>query len=60
MLFHVHNDILDNGREILSMKEVLQYLLNSSKLLISNTDLGTMVQMSQYEWQALADEVKVS
>ncbi|GLV45263.1 drosha [Carabus blaptoides fortunei] len=51
-------DLPDNGREILSMKEVLQYLLNSSKLLISNTDLGTMVQMSQYEWQALADEVK--
>lgn len=51
-------DLPDNGREILSMKGVLQYLLDSSQLLIDETQLASMMQMSQYEWQAFADEVK--
>lgn len=51
-------DLPDNGREILSMKEVLQYLLDSSSLLMTKYDLKYMIQMSQYEWQSFADEVK--
>ena len=52
-------DIPDNGREILSMKEVLQYLLDSSLPLIKESQLEDMVKMSQYEWQSYADEIKV-
>lgn len=52
-------ELPDNGKEILSMKEVLQYLLNSSIPLIEDENLEEMVNMSQYEWQAYADEIKV-
>lgn len=52
-------DLPDNGKEILSMKEVLQYLLTSSVLLINHNQLEDMVKMSQYEWQSYADEIKV-
>lgn len=53
-------ELPENGKEILSMKEVLQYLLNSSNLLIEEQDLEGMIKMSQYEWQGYADEIKVS
>lgn len=53
-------ELPDNGKEILSMKEVLQYLLNSSVPLIESSQLEEMVNMSQYEWQTYADEIKVS
>lgn len=53
-------EIPDNGKEILSMKEVLQYFLNSATPLIDKSQLEDMVKMSQYEWQSYADEIKVS
>lgn len=49
----------DNGKEILAMKEVLQYLLESSFPLIEKEYLGDMIKMSQYDWQSYADEIKV-
>lgn len=52
-------ELPDNGKEILSMKEVLQYLLDSSGPLIEKSQLEDMVKMSQYEWQSYADEIKV-
>lgn len=52
-------DLPDNGKEILSMREVLMYLLKSSVPLIERTELKDMVNMSQYDWQAYADEIKV-
>lgn len=52
-------ELPDNGKEILSMKEVLKYLLDSSVPLIEDGNLEEMVNMSQYEWQAYADEIKV-
>ncbi|KAF5298625.1 hypothetical protein FQR65_LT09721 [Abscondita terminalis] len=48
----------DNGKEILSMNEVLQYFLNNSIPLMDETQLEDMVKMSQYEWQTYADEIK--
>lgn len=51
-------ELPDNGKEILAMKEVLNYLLYSSVPLIERIDLEKMVNMTQYEWQAYADEIK--
>ncbi|XP_076653861.1 ribonuclease 3 drosha [Halictus rubicundus] len=51
-------DLADNGQEILSMNEVLNYLIKSSKLLIDPGDLPKLVEMPQYKWQNFADEVK--
>ncbi|XP_043578204.1 ribonuclease 3 [Bombus pyrosoma] len=51
-------DLADNGQEILSMNEVLNYLIKSSKLLIDPDDLPRLVEMPQYKWQNFADEVK--
>lgn len=51
-------ELPDNGKEILSMKEILQYLLDSSRPLIQKKSLESMVKMTQYEWQAYADEIK--
>uniref|UniRef100_T1IMV5 Ribonuclease 3 n=1 Tax=Strigamia maritima TaxID=126957 RepID=T1IMV5_STRMM len=48
----------DNGKEILSMNNVLLYLLNSFRLLVEETELATQLKMNQYEWQNFADEVK--
>ncbi|EFN62400.1 Ribonuclease 3 [Camponotus floridanus] len=51
-------DLADNGQEILSMNEVLNYLIKSSTLLIDPDDLPKLVAMPQYKWQDFADEVK--
>ncbi|XP_066150705.1 ribonuclease 3 isoform X1 [Euwallacea fornicatus] len=51
-------ELPDGGKEILCMQEVLKYLLDSSVPLIQRTELGSMVKMSQYEWQNFADEMK--
>ncbi|KZC07809.1 PREDICTED: ribonuclease 3 [Dufourea novaeangliae] len=51
-------DLADNGQEILSMNEVLNYLIKSSKLLIDPNDLPRLVEVPQYKWQNFADEVK--
>lgn len=51
-------DLADNGQEILSMNEVLNYLIKSSTHLIDPDDLPRLVAMPQYKWQDFADEVK--
>ncbi|XP_044262279.1 ribonuclease 3 isoform X2 [Tribolium madens] len=51
-------ELPDNGKEILAMNEVLQYLLDSSVSLIEEKDLEDMIKMTQYEWQSYADEIK--
>lgn len=48
----------DNGKEILSMNNVLLYLINSSRLLVEETELASLLKMDQYEWQNFADEIK--
>ncbi|XP_018395838.1 PREDICTED: ribonuclease 3 [Cyphomyrmex costatus] len=51
-------DLSDSGQEILSMNEVLNYLIKSSTLLIDPDNLSRLVIMPQYKWQDFADEVK--
>ncbi|KAK0171886.1 hypothetical protein PV328_005279 [Microctonus aethiopoides] len=51
-------DLPDKGQEILSMNEVLNYLIKSSTVLIDADDLERLIAMPQYEWQNFADEVK--
>lgn len=51
-------DLPDNGKEILSMNEVLIYLMNNSHPLIEEDQLEKLLSMSQYKWQNFADEVK--
>ncbi|XP_031778770.1 ribonuclease 3 [Nasonia vitripennis] len=51
-------DLPDNGQEILSMNEVLSYLIKCSTLLIDPDELPKLVEMPQFQWQNFADEVK--
>lgn len=51
-------DLPDNGQEILSMNEVLSYLIKSSTLLIDSNELHKLLEMPQFVWQNFADEVK--
>lgn len=51
-------DLPDKGQEILSMNEVLNYLIKSSTRLIEEDDLPRLIEMPQYKWQNFADEVK--
>jgi ribonuclease-3 len=48
----------DNGKEILSMNEVMYYLLVNSKPLIEELKLKDLRSMPQFKWQNFADEVK--
>lgn len=49
---------LDNGKEILSMNEVLNFLLRSSRPLLEETELATMLTFDENEWQNMVDEVR--
>ncbi|CAD6222146.1 GSCOCG00000758001-RA-CDS [Cotesia congregata] len=51
-------DLPDKGQEILSMNEVLNYLIKSSTSLIEAEELDRLIAMPQYEWQNYADLVK--
>jgi len=50
--------LTDNGKEILSMNEVMYYLILNSKPLIEESKLEDLLAMSQSKWQNFADEVK--
>lgn len=52
-------ELPENGKEILCMNEVLHYLLQNSQPLINEPELKEMMNMSQFEWQSYADEIKV-
>lgn len=51
-------DLPENGQEILSMNEVLRYLIKSSELLIDQDELPKLLKMPRFDWQNFADEVK--
>lgn len=51
-------ELPENGKEILCMNEVLHYLLQNSQPLINEPELKEMMNMSQFEWQSYADEIK--
>lgn len=50
--------LLENGKEILSMNEVLSYLLKSSRPLIDETDLSEIQHYDAGEWQNLVDDIR--
>ncbi|KAL5289251.1 DROSHA family protein [Megaselia abdita] len=51
-------DLEDNGKEILSMSEVLKYLLDNSGPLVDTEILKEMNNISQHQWQNYVDVVK--
>lgn len=48
----------DNGKELLSMNVVLQYLLNSNYPLVKDEKLPSLMDLCQHKWQDYADEVR--
>ncbi|XP_022323160.2 ribonuclease 3-like isoform X3 [Crassostrea virginica] len=50
----------ENGKEILSMNDVLSYLLKSSKPLLEETELSQILKYDVHEWQSFVDEVRGS
>lgn len=51
-------DLPDNGKEILSMSEVLRHLLDNSGPLVADAVLKEMQSLQQRDWQDYVDEVK--
>lgn len=51
-------DLPDNGKEVLSMSEVLKYLLDSSGPLVDECILRDMDSVQQRDWQDYVDNVK--
>ncbi|XP_035232949.1 ribonuclease 3-like, partial [Stegodyphus dumicola] len=51
-------EIKGKGKELLSLCEVLKYLLNANKILIDEQKLPEILSLPTQEWQNLADEVK--
>lgn len=49
---------LDGGKEVLSMHQVLLYLLRSSKPLVPEEEIADMLQWEELEWQKYAEECK--
>ncbi|XP_077365244.1 ribonuclease 3 [Festucalex cinctus] len=48
----------DGGKEVLSMHQVLLYLLNSSKPLVPEEEIADMLQWEELAWQKYAEECK--
>jgi len=49
---------VDNGKEILSMNEVLSYMLRSSWMLCEETELSNLLKYDETEWQNYVSEVR--
>lgn len=49
---------LDGGKEVLSMHQVLLYLLRSNKPLVPEEEIADMLQWEQLDWQKYAEECK--
>lgn len=52
--------ISDSGKEILSMDQILTYLLKSSKPLVKESDLPALVDYPQLDWNNFVDTVRGS
>ncbi|GBM59674.1 Ribonuclease 3 [Araneus ventricosus] len=48
----------EEGKELLSLNVIMEYLLNSNKILIDEENLAEILSYSNKKWQDLADEVK--
>lgn len=51
-------DLSENVKEVLSMNDVLKYLLKNNKLLFEERSLPVLKNMSMNEWQNIVDEYK--
>lgn len=51
-------NLKNNGKEVLSMNTVLEYLLKNNKLLFEEDSLCDLKNMSINEWQNIVDEFK--
>ncbi|KAF6215586.1 hypothetical protein GE061_010342 [Apolygus lucorum] len=51
-------ELPENGKELLSMNQVLIHLLASSKPLIAMDNLREIINLSNYKWQNYVDDVK--
>ena len=50
-------DLADNGQELLSMNEILNYLIRSSNLLIEPENLNHLVWMAKLCWWNKGDVI---
>uniref|UniRef100_A0A3Q1LH17 Ribonuclease 3 n=4 Tax=Bovinae TaxID=27592 RepID=A0A3Q1LH17_BOVIN len=48
----------DGGKEVLSMHQILLYLLRCSKALVPEEEIANMLQWEELEWQKYAEECK--
>ncbi|XP_018429616.1 PREDICTED: ribonuclease 3 [Nanorana parkeri] len=48
----------DGGKEVLSMHQVLLYLIRSNKALVPEEEIANMLQWEELEWQKYAEECK--
>lgn len=48
----------DNGKEILSINEVLLYLLRSAQPLLEESELNELLKYEKHEWQSWVDKVR--
>ncbi|RXM96122.1 Ribonuclease 3 [Acipenser ruthenus] len=48
----------DGGKEVLSMHQVLLYMLHSNKPLVPEEEIANMLQWEELEWQKYAEECK--
>jgi ribonuclease III len=55
---HYYIPCLENGISILSMSEVMKYLLEQNMPLVKQEDLLDYLNMAQTDWLNIADEVK--
>jgi len=51
-------DLCENGKEILSMNEVMAYMVKSHEPLVQDQTLPRLLEMKQGDWQHVADKVK--
>ena len=57
VLIHYINVCAENGKEVLSVNEVIRFLLNSSRPLVSEPDLQLIEIMDKDEWQRWVHKV---
>uniref|UniRef100_A0A452UJ28 Ribonuclease 3 n=1 Tax=Ursus maritimus TaxID=29073 RepID=A0A452UJ28_URSMA len=51
-------NLKDGGKEVLSMHQILLYLLRCSKALVPEEEIANMLQWEELEWQKYAEECK--
>ena len=51
-------DLSENGKEILSMNEVIKYLMASRKPLIDEMELMSLLKMPEADWLNYVDQIK--